>query len=294
MKVLLIAMLIAPSVFGVGVTFVGDIMLDELPGRVIERGNDPFAFVAGELSPARLRVGNLESLVATKGTAVRKPFTFRAHPRTLKTLSKYFDGVTIANNHSGDFGRDAFAEMLGLLRAFPIPFFGGGDNLREAHAPWVVKRDGVTFAFLGYNEFKPRSFEAGPSMPGIAWSDDEQVLHDIANARKIPGVDLVIPFMHWGWEEETSPCERQRALARKMIDAGAALVVGAHPHVTQGLETYKGKLIAYSLGNFLFNSFETLDTTTGWMLHTEFDRGGLQSYRIQVVTLDADGVPHLK
>lgn len=108
---------------------------------------------------------------------------------------------------------------------------------------------------LSYNEYKPRSFEAGPDWPGIAWSEDSQVTSDIRAARAA-GTDLVIPFMHWGWERELAPTERQRQLARLMIDAGADLVVGGHPHVTQGAEYYRGKLIVYSLGNFVFDGFD--------------------------------------
>lgn len=275
------------------VTFVGDVMLDELPGEVIRQGRDPFEFVASALGPERLRVANLECALATGGAPVAKAFTFRAHPRALVPLVKYFDGVSLANNHSGDYGVLAFGEMLGLLASSRIPYFGGGKDLKNAHAPWVVKREGVGIAFLGYNEFKPRTFEAALDRPGIAWSDDEQVLFDIAEARKIPGVDLVIPFMHWGWEEETEPSERQRALARLMIDAGADMVVGSHPHVTQGFEMYRGKLVVYSLGNFLFNGFSTDDTTTGWMLNADFISSGLTAWDIQTVRLDSEGLPHL-
>jgi poly-gamma-glutamate capsule biosynthesis protein CapA/YwtB (metallophosphatase superfamily) len=86
---------------------------------------------------------------------------------------------------------------------------------------------GLRVAVLAYNEFKPRSFEAGADWPGIAWSEDSQVVADIRAARAA-GADLVIPFMHWGWEREPQASARQRQLARLMIDAGADLVVGGH------------------------------------------------------------------
>ena len=97
------------------ITFVGDIMLDELPGNVIKRGQDPFAHVASSLKADRLRIGNLECVVATTGTAVIKPVVFQAHPRVLPSVAKYFDAVSIANNHSGEYGKGAFVEMLGYL-----------------------------------------------------------------------------------------------------------------------------------------------------------------------------------
>jgi len=277
----------------VDIAFVGDIMVAETPGELIGRGQDPFQPFASLLRDADLRIGNLECVVATGGTAEIKPFTFRAEPRTLAVLAKHFDAFSIANNHSGDFGKAAFAEELGLMQRAGLPYFGGGANLEEAHKPWIVERNGLRIAFLGYDEFKPRSFEAGATRPGVAWSgEDEQVLDDIANARLRDHADLVIPFLHWGWEEEGHPSERQKQFARAMLDAGADMVVGSHPHVTQGAEYYKGKLIVYSLGNFLFNSFETEATTTGWMLQARMAKSGLVEWRTRVARLDANGVPH--
>jgi len=269
-------------------------MVDEDPGKLIEEGADPLAALARYLQPRRLRIANLECVVATTGTAEIKPFTFRAHPRTLPVLAKYFDGVSLANNHSGDFGKAAFAEMLGLLESAHFPYFGGGRDLTTAHRPWVVEHDGVRIAFLGYVEFKPRSFEAGSSRPGVAWSgEDEQVLRDIRHAREVDHADLVIPFMHWGWEDEGTPSERQRVFARRMLDAGAAMVVGSHPHVTQGAEIYRGKPIVYSLGNFLFNGFDTEATTTGWLLEASVNKSGVTRWRTRVVRLAANGVPRV-
>ena len=151
----------------------------------------------------------------------------------------------------------------------------------------------LRIAFLGYVEFKPRSFEAGVGRPGVAWSgEDEQVLADIAAARTRYHADLVIPFLHWGWEEEGTPSARQRTFARAMLDAGADMVVGAHPHVTQGADIHGGKPIVYSLGNFLFNGFDTEATRTGWTLEATLDAHGVTAWRTRVVRLDDDGVPH--
>jgi len=276
----------------VDVTFVGDVMVAETPGEIIERGGDPFAGVAKYLGAKRLRIANLECVVATTGTAEIKPFTFRAHPRTIPLLARYFDGVTVANNHSGDFGKAALAEQFDLLDAAKLPYFGGGRDLAAAHRPWIVERGGLRIALLGYVEFKPRAFEASATRPGVAWSgEDEQVLRDIRDAREKYGADLVIPFLHWGWEDEGYPSERQKVFARKMIDAGATMVVGSHPHVTQGAESYRGRPIVYSLGNFLFNGFETEATLTGWMLDVRIGKSGVRTWRTRVVKLNADGVP---
>lgn len=271
--------------------FVGDLMLDDGPGRAIAAGRNPFAAFESDFAWADVRIGNLECPVATSGQPLAsKIATFRAHPRVIEVLQGRFDTVSVANNHSGDYGREAFVETLALLDFAGIGAFGGGENLAAAHAPYWVERKGLRIALLGYNEFKPRSFEAGPDWPGIAWSEDSHVVRDIRAARAA-GADLVIPFMHWGWERERQPSARQRRLARLMIDAGADAVVGTHPHVTQGSETHAGKPIIYSLGNFVFDGFDTAAEREGWLLRMTVTRDGVSAWETVPAYMDDDGLP---
>lgn len=275
----------------VRLVFLGDVMLADGPGRVIAKGQDPFAQVAQRLKQADVRIANLECVVARSGKAFDKPWTFRAHPRVLDVLKRHVDVVSVANNHSGDFGREAFAEMLQRLDAAGLPHIGGGRDLASAHEPHIVQRNGLKIALLGYDEFFPRHFEAGHDHPGVAWSEDEQVVADIRRARRVHGADLVIPFMHWGQEHEPEANARQRQLARLMIDAGADAVVGTHPHVVQDTETYRGKPIVYSLGNFVFDGFSSLDNRTGWMLFMTLGREGVRQWHTEAVRTDVDGRP---
>ncbi len=279
----------------VQLVFAGDVMLDDGPGKVVAAGRDPLRYFASTLASADYAIANLETPVATTGRALdNKIYTFRAHPRVLPVLKRHFNAVGVANNHSGDYGKEAFVETLGLLEKQGIPYFGGGRNLAAAHAPLWVERKGLRIAVLGYNEFKPRGFEAGADWAGVAWSEDEQVVADIRAARAA-GADLVIPFMHWGWERELQAGERQRQLARRMIDAGADVVVGGHPHVTQGAEYYKGKLIVYSLGNFVFDGFEPPEppeTREGWLLRLTLDKQGLIRWDTLLARQDKEGSPH--
>jgi poly-gamma-glutamate capsule biosynthesis protein CapA/YwtB (metallophosphatase superfamily) len=282
-----------PAEAVVSIVFVGDIMLDETPGKVVKSGRDPFAPMAAMLDQADIRVGNLECVVATTGTPEPdKPYTFRAHPRTLPLLKRHFDALALANNHSGDYGPEAFGEMLDLLDARGIAYFGGGRTLAAAHRPLMIERKGLRIALLGYDEFFPRSFEADVDKPGVAWSEDEQVRLDITNARTVYHADLVIPMMHWGWEQEGTASPRQRQLARLMIDAGADAVIGGHPHVTQDVEQYQGKPIIYSLGNFLFDGFDEAVNNTGWILRMELDRQGARAWRTFSTHIDHEGIPH--
>lgn len=275
----------------VRLVFLGDVMLADGPGRLIARGGDPFAPVAARLKQADVRIANLECVVARGGKAFDKPWTFRADPRVLGVLKRHVDVVSVANNHSGDFGRVAFAEMLQRLDAAGLPHIGGGRDLASAHEPHLVQRNGLKIALLGYDEFFPRHFEAGHDHPGVAWSEDEQVVDDIRRARSVHGADIVIPFMHWGQEHEPEANARQRQLARRMIDAGADAVVGTHPHVVQDTETYRGKPIVYSLGNFVFDGFSSLDNRTGWMLFMTVGREGVRQWHTEAVRTDVDGTP---
>lgn len=272
--------------------FVGDVMLDDGPGRVIADGRDPLAPFADLLGDADYRIGNLECPIATTGKPLdSKIYSFRANPRVIAVLKDRFDAWSVANNHSGDYGKEAFLETLASLDDHRIRHFGGGRDLAAAHAPLWIGRGGLRIAVLGYNEFKPRSFEAGANWPGIAWSEDSQVIADIRAARAA-GADVVIPFMHWGWERESSPTERQRRLARVMIDAGADAVIGSHPHVTQGAEIYRGRPIVYSLGNFVFDGFELPAARLGWLLRLVVDRGGVVSWETRAARMDGEGTPH--
>jgi hypothetical protein len=275
---------------GVRLVFTGDIMLDMIPGAALAQGVDPFVPYGPVFKEADYVVGNLECVVATGGKQFRKPYTFKVHPRAIPTLDKWFDAFSIANNHTGDFGDEGLLEELELF-AGKVPLFGGGKNLAEARKPLIVEKNGVRIAILGYNEFIPEEFAAGENDPGIAWSVDEHVLADIKAARETHRADVVIPYMHWGWEYEPEPSDRQKQLARAMIDAGASIVVGGHPHVTQGAEIYKGRPIVYSLGNFVFDGFEEPEANLGWVLRLTVDRVGVVKWDTIVHDIDFLGTP---
>ena len=275
----------------VSLVVVGDIMLEDGPSHAMRKGKDPFAGFAHLFKNADIRIGNLECVVATIGSPEEdKPNVFRVSPKSLKFLKRHFDAVGLANNHSGDFGPQAFAQMLGLLDKEGLGVYGGGMNLAQAHTPWIVERKGLRIAILGYDEFQPRTFEADTDKPGVAWSEDAQVVRDIQAARSRWKADVVIPIMHWGWEDPIAN-ERQRKLARLMIDAGADAVIGGHPHQVQDTETYQGKPIFYSLGNFVFDGFSDPINNTGWVLRMELDRSGVRKVEVHVAKIGPGGIP---
>jgi poly-gamma-glutamate synthesis protein (capsule biosynthesis protein) len=275
----------------VRLVFAGDSVLDDAAGNLIAQGGDPYAHFSATFANADIRITNLECVIATTGGASDKMYTFRAHPRVIPVLQRHFDALALANNHSGDYGPEAFAQMLTLLDQAGLPQVGGGLNLKQAHAPLIFQRQGLRIAVLSYNEFHPRSFEAGANLPGVAWSEDEQVVADIVAARRVHRADVVIPIMHWGWENEPRANARQRQLARRMIDAGADAVIGGHPHVTQDIDLYRGKPIVYSVGNFVMKETDNDNQRKAWLLQFDIDRQGVKRLDTQGVQIDADGIP---
>lgn len=271
------------AMIGVGelitLTAVGDVMLDRGVARWIERsGPDyPFEAVWDILARADITVCNLESPLGTGGRrAAGKAIFFQAKPEVGQGLIKAgFDAVSLANNHSVDYGREGLLECLDHLKAIGIEYFGGGRDLDEARRPAVLERGGLRVAFLGYSEFADMywsvterfSFEAGPDRPGVAplrqpyralslasvEAANKMVAEDIAAARQ-GGADIVVASVHWGVEYEHPPSQFQRLAAQFMLDAGADIILGHHPHVVQGLwPSPGGGLVAYSLGNFVFD-----------------------------------------
>lgn len=181
--------------------------------------------------------------------------------------------------------------MLQLIKRSGLEQVGGGLNLKQAHTPLLFHRHGLRIAVLSYNEFHPRSFEAGHNTPGVAWSEDHQVVADIKAARQRHSADLVIPIMHWGWENETQANARQRTLAQRMIDAGADAVIGGHPHVTQDITIYKGKPVIFSVGNFVMKETDNDYQRKAWVVKLYLDKLGVTRFDTLPVRIDMEGLP---
>jgi poly-gamma-glutamate synthesis protein (capsule biosynthesis protein) len=276
------------------VVVAGDVMLDGGPGHAVVHGENPFAEFESLFRNADISVCNLECVVAENGKQVLKPYTFQAPLCCLPLIKRYFSAVSLANNHSGDFGHEGLAEELRLFDQAGLPYFGGGRNRKQARAPLVLERHGVRVALLAYNDFPPRSFEAGSKTPGIAWLIPDQCVAEIKAARTDHHADIVIPYLHWGEEGKPGPEESQHTVARQLIDAGANAIIGNHPHCTQTVEIYKGRPIIYSLGNFVFDYYPVDPAVfTGWVVRLTFRRPTDVELETFVVELDRIGFPHM-
>jgi len=283
----------------VSIVFAGDVMLDGGPGHAVVHGVDPFAEFASILGDADIAVCNLECVISEGGQQVLKPYTFRGVQASIPLLKKYFSAVNVANNHSGDFGKDAFLDQLNSLKKAGLPYFGGGRNREEAYKPLILDRNGLRIALLGFNRFPPKSFMAGEHEPGTAWLDEDDVIKAIKSAREEQHADIVIPYLHWGKEDHPEPTAEQKELARRLIDAGASAIGGAHPHVTQTVDFYKGRPIVYSLGNMVFDYYPVDPKVwTGWIVKLSFnkpldDKHSKVDMETFVLEIDKAGIPHL-
>ena len=278
----------------VRITFVGDVCFDGNPGHAVTNGEDPFAAVAGVLKDTDLAVANLECSVPTAGERGTNRYSFKAPTECVAVLKRYFSAVSLANNHSGDWGKEGFASELDVLNQEKLPCFGGGRNLEQARRPLILTSHGRRIALLGYCDFGPRQYAAGPHTPGTAWLIEDNVLADIRAARTRYGADTVIPYMHWGSEHAPTPEDYQVKLARKMIDAGADAVIGAHPHVPQTVDWYRGKPIVYSLGNFVFPYFPyDPPVYYGWIVRLTIGHEGAIEMKTDVVKIEPTGLPRL-
>ena len=286
---------------------VGDIMLGRTVGRsILERGaGHPFEAVAPLLDGSDLRVGNLELPLTERGTQARKDYTFRAPPSVAEGLvGAGFDVLTLANNHMLDFGPEGLLDTVATLQRAGIAHPGAGRNSGAAHEPAIVSANGLSLAFLSYvntpndgrSGWVAESTRAGTESPGVAWGTAEAIRRDVAAARD--RADLVIVALHAGFEYSATPNPVQRELAHAAVDAGAALVLGAHPHVLQGIEVYKRVPIVYSLGNFVFDVDNDdrrqpgMPTLLSAVLRIRLDANGVQGLEVRPAIIDErDGRP---
>jgi poly-gamma-glutamate synthesis protein (capsule biosynthesis protein) len=211
----------------------------------------PFERVAQVLADADITVGNLEGTFTERGTPANKQYVFRTPPRHASGLALAgIDVVSLANNHALDYGPEGLRNTITSLDAAGIAHSGAGENDGVARRPAILEVGGLLVAFLSYAATAD-AFTAAPGVPGVAWGDVNTIREDVGRA--MAQADMVVVSLHAGNEYADEPSPTQRLLAQAAVDAGAALVLGHHPHVLQSWESQGRSLIAYSLGNFVFD-----------------------------------------
>jgi poly-gamma-glutamate synthesis protein (capsule biosynthesis protein) len=266
---------------------VGDISLQTKPG------SNPFLEVSGILSKKDILFGNLETVLSTRGRARQKSVILTSPPDSAQYLEQAgFDIVNLANNHILDRGPEGFFETIDTLDKFGISHVGAGQT-RGSDTHKIIECRGTKLGFLGYCQDGYKDRQSGIVLNAIGL---EQIKTDIERIRQ--GCDIVIISLHWGMELVPFPSPRQIKLAREIIDSGADIILGHHPHVVQAIERHKHGLIAHSLGNFQFPLNQTIMQIPGAppidrsiVLSIRLDANRIISFDAYPVRINGDFIP---
>jgi poly-gamma-glutamate capsule biosynthesis protein CapA/YwtB (metallophosphatase superfamily) len=274
--------------------FGGDVHFESTIGS--ELRSSPtlvLASIAPVLSRADVAVVNLETAVTTGGSAAAKMFVFRAPPSALAALAAGgVDVASMANNHGMDFGEAGLRDSLAAAKRYRFPVIGIGLNDSQAYRPYRTTVNGQRIAVIGATQVLDdelvSAWTAGPGKPGLASAKDvPRLLRAVRQARATS--DTVVVFVHWGIELEQCPSRDQRTLAKRLVAAGADVVVGGHAHRLQGAGRLGSALVDYGLGNFVWYGTSELSTRTGVLLVTTEGRRVL-GYRWEPARI-VDGTP---
>ncbi len=280
-----------PASGSVTLVFGGDVDFDRTTRTAIADGgvDAPWRYLAPTLRAADVAMLNLECSVSRRGAPEVKSFRFRGDPSAVAGAKNAgVDVFSSANNHSIDYGFDAFADTLDAVRRAGIESVGAGRDLAEAQRPAVFEVNGRRVAVVGISAIIPApKWRAGPGHPGVAYDDDAQIARQVRAAKRV--ADVVIPYFHWGVEYTYAPSAAQRRAARAAIRAGATMVVGTHPHVLQPIEVVDGHLVAWSLSNLVFQSRPASVHTE--LLKITVNRDGSVDWMTEPYYISA-GVPH--
>lgn len=265
----------------VTLAFVGDMMLDRgVEASVGKNGKGDYSYLFAKnkdataiIRNADIAFGNLEGPASDKGSDLGNLYSFRMDPEVLPLLKNIgFDALSVANNHAGDWGRTAFEDTLARMRENELVAVGGAATKPEAESVKIVTRNGIRVGFLGFSDVGPAWLEAGETRSGILLASDPKFADIVRDAAE--QTDVLVVSFHFG-DEYKPHTARQSDLARLAIDSGAAVVIGHHPHVTQAVETYNGGIIAYSLGNFIFDQSWSKETMKGMILEVKMNKKGV-------------------
>lgn len=243
----------------------GDVNLDPsyIPNLAANGYGYAWSGLDGLFQRDDLTIVNLECAASELGTPVPKEFNFRCDPDALPAMRDA--GVEVANlgnNHSGDYGTEALLDTRRNLRAVGIAPVGAGKNEAQANRPALFEMKGWKVAVLGFGGVVPAAdWLAGPDHPGMADGDDiESMVAAVRRADR--AADLVFVTIHWGAELDTMPRAEDVERAHAMIDAGADGIFGHHSHRLNPMDHYKGRPIAWGLGNFVWPTFSAAGSAT--------------------------------
>lgn len=269
---------------------VGDMMFGGSSQSIMEQqGYDyPFATTRHILAGSDLAIGNLETPLTNQGAPItEKQFLFRNPPEKVAPALKRagFDIVSLANNHTLDYGAEGLRDTLQALEEHGIRHHGAGMTLADARKPVIFElRGGQKVGFLAYSCTFPEEFWAARDRAGTAFCHEQHVRTDVGGLAA-QQIDIIAVSFHWGAERAKELRPYQSLLAHAAIDAGADVVIGHHPHILQGIEYYRDGLILYSLGNFTFGS-RTQHARTSVVANIAFKNGKFSRLEMTPINVD--------
>jgi hypothetical protein len=280
--------LAVPASIRVG--FGGDVHGVGRVGAFLAGGGNPLAPMAPVLAANDVNVVNLETAVGSAGAPAAKQYTFQSSPSLLTALrASGVHVVSLANNHSLDYGPAALLETIDHARAAGLAVVGAGADSAQAYAPAILGTPGGTVAVVGLSQVVQAGWAAGPGRPGVASAYDLAASLAAVRSARVQA-DHVVVVVHWGTENTDCPNGKQASLAAALLAGGADAVVGHHPHRLQGISTGDGRLVAYSLGNFVWYNNAPPNDLTG-VLSVELDAGGVGGYDFTPARIDNNGRP---
>lgn len=231
-----------------------------------------------QLKEADILMINNEFPFSDRGTPMAdKQFTFRSSPSYAKALQELgVDIVSLANNHTLDYGKDALTDTFETLDHLGILYAGAGDSVERAEELQVIEANGKKFGFLAVSRVIPTGdWKVENSAPGLfSCYDDTRLIELVEEAQE--ECDFLTVFAHWGGEYEAYPVSHQTKIAGRCVQAGADLIVGSHSHCLQSMEYMDGTPVFYSLGNFIFG--RSIDRSAA--VEVTIDKNGDVSYRL--------------
>ena len=264
--VLAVSILLHLSAFAtdtLSIVFTGDILLDRGVRRVINQHGVGHLFSDGVDSvfrSAQLVVGNLECPATKIDAPVFKRFIFRGEPEWLDTLRQH--GIThlnLANNHSIDQGREGLLDTRrNIIEAGMTPM-GAGENMQEASEPVLLASEPRNVWFVPSLRLALENYAYLPDKPCVSQEPMDSLIRRVYRLREADSTAVIIVSLHWGGEHTLKPVPRQRLEAHQLILAGADALICHHTHTLQTIETFMGKPIYYSIGNFIFDPTKPLN-----------------------------------
>jgi poly-gamma-glutamate capsule biosynthesis protein CapA/YwtB (metallophosphatase superfamily) len=260
------------------ILFGGDVMLSRHVGRLARAAHDPSSpmrDLAPVLRSADIAFVNLEGPFSDRGALMEHGMIFKAEPEMIASLQTA--GIAIvstANNHARDRGRYGVEFTLAWLKQHGIATVGSAPTAEAAHAGTILERKGLRFGFLAYT-FDQSNGNHRDVDDRVADMDVPTMRSDVA--RLLQNADVAIVSMHAGTEYRPQPNAQQTEFAHAALDAGARVVVGHHPHVTQPWERSGRGVIFYSLGNLVFDQFQRAETQRGALAEVVFSGKTLES-----------------